>query len=293
MSARSAYLKLRRRWIEGTALRNGRRALIRPAWASTDKLALGGAEESLHRLEKIMLEEQSIYLDCARIFLGDERVEEVGALLSAAKEDLVAGCELARAGYSKQAFTLWRSWFEQEMFALYFLESPISKRAWKVSETVSVTDRPVHRLMLHQLLASSGDKHPFAVVYESRFDSVMLLLRISNIPRQRRILSRTDGIFTALSQGVHGTFRPRAPASRAHVGVTLEKVGIPALAEANQVLGSYWVCFLVDSLGLDDVVVSELKAGKLDSKDARFVDMDGIQHISRLNDPFKKIIAGI
>ncbi|WP_313497899.1 hypothetical protein [Pseudoxanthomonas mexicana] len=179
------------------------------------------------------------------------------------------------------------------MFALYFLESPINRRAWKVSEMISTTDRPAHRLMLHQLLASSGDKHPFAVVYESRFDSVMSMLRISNIPKQRKILARTDGIFTALSQGVHGTFRPRTPASRAHVGESLERVGIPTLTEANQVLGSYWICFLVDVLGLDEALVSELKAGKLDEREARFADVEGIHYISRLSDPFKKIIAGI
>lgn len=53
---------------------------------------------------------------------------------------------MARTGYLKQAYSLWRSWFEQSIFFLYFLEAPLHKAAWKVKAEISQDDSPQYRL---------------------------------------------------------------------------------------------------------------------------------------------------
>lgn len=292
-TALRAHSRLRNRWRNFRALSNGTLVLTRPAWALSDSPVTNGVAKTLIDLEARVVLDQAVFLDCARLELGDERLQQIESLLSAAKEDLIAGCELARSGYLKQAYTLWRSWFEQALFGLYFLEAPINRIAWRVSDSISFGDKPAHRLMLHQLLVGSGDKHPFAMVYESRFDKVMLALRLSTMPKAKKILARTDGIFTTLSQGVHGTFRPKPPSSKHDLEDSLRKFGVPALKEARQVFATYWLCFLADLLGLDESVLSDLGEGKLDSEESRFSLIDGIDVIARLNEPFSNVISGM
>ncbi|NYF21626.1 hypothetical protein HDC36_003095 [Xanthomonas sp. JAI131] len=256
-----------------------------------ESLFLKGATKDLISLERNALQFQSIYLSCAELTLGKEQVDQVRPLIKSASEDLIAGCELARLGFLKQAYTLWRSWFEQAIFALYFLESPISRIAWKVEEEVNFGDKPSHRLMLHQLIAESGEKHQFAAVYNSRFNATMAAFKKSGIPGDQKILKRTERIFTTLSQGVHGTFRPKLPSGPEECAKALGQHGHRALKEAANVIGVYWVCFLTESLSLDESMLTDLRSGSLDPANPKYTAVEDIGLIAELNLPFFSIIG--
>ncbi|MCK8497232.1 hypothetical protein [Myxococcus fulvus] len=148
---------------------------------------------------------------------GIDIVEPLASLLVAAETDLIAGCDLARHGYLKQAYALWRSWFEELLIATYFVEAPIVRLAWKtVEEITKPGKRPPISLMSHQLLVTSGDKaHPFAIAYEERFKRLLDALKISQLPKDRYPLTLAEHTITDLSQGVHGTYRP-PPINSAH-----------------------------------------------------------------------------
>ncbi|WP_153066528.1 MULTISPECIES: hypothetical protein [Xanthomonas] len=263
----------------------------RPAWGVNERLFLRGVFNELHLLEKVALQFQDAYLACAALVLSEDEVSQVRPLVASAAEDLTAGCELARLGFLKQAYTLWRSWFEQVIFALYFLESPISRIAWKVKDEVAVGDKPSHRLMLHQLITESGEKHPFAFVYQARFDATMSGLKKSGIPNDQKILKRTERIFTTLSQGVHGTFRPKSPENTEECSAALSKQGLKTLAEAVNVVGLYWICFFYEFLSFDERMLTDLRAGSLMATDPYYAAVDDIEIIARLNKPFLRVIG--
>lgn len=124
---------------------------IRPAW-NIEATIENDADSPQSQLIGIQIQATQILSLCHEIaenILEKDYVSEVHFLLRSGNNDLVAGCELARAGYLKQAYSLWRSWFEQAMFTLYFLEAPIHRAAWKVSLKVELSDNPKYRLMLH------------------------------------------------------------------------------------------------------------------------------------------------
>ena len=152
---------------------------IRGVWEIEGPLpaVADGNVHALLELERFAIDAVKLCCKTAIAFVDEGNVANVHFLQQSAQADLVAGCELARAGYLKQAYSLWRSWFEQSIFSLYFLEAPIHRAAWKVASEVSLDDNPQYRLMLHQLLNESGERHPFSLVYSDRFFRLLDALR--------------------------------------------------------------------------------------------------------------------
>lgn len=163
-----------------------------------------GLADSIQRLTEIAargVQELNNSLAAAvRVHL--DLAERVRPTVDSANVDMIAGCELARCGYFKQAYALWRAWLEQAMFALYFLEAPLHLAAWKPAEEIRLGTEPETKLMLHQLLVGGGDKaHHFAVVYRERSEAVLRAWRITPVKAADpiRIANRRLG---DLSQGV-------------------------------------------------------------------------------------------
>lgn len=117
---------------------------IRPIWhtAPFNPSELKGEISSLLSIEQRINDASKVYLDLSKKLMDEEYIEELSSLFKSACTDLVAGCEMARTGYIKQAYSLWRSWFEQTIFFLYFLEAPIHRAAWLVKTEVSQDDSP-------------------------------------------------------------------------------------------------------------------------------------------------------
>jgi hypothetical protein len=249
--------------------------VLRPVWEAVD---LGGVSRpdqgELVDLEKRLLSETSEIIASAKHAFNDGFTYSIESLLEAARTDLVAGCALAHAGYLKQAYSLWRSWFEQSIFAAYFIESPIHSAAWVVNERVEISDSPKVRLMLHQLLADSGEPHPFAVVYADRFDSVLGHLKVS-VPKEQRLIRRASRVLTMLSQGVHGTFRPSVKRNSDLVRQLAD--GMSALRTAAKVLAQFWCCLLVVKLDATPEELVELRGTRQEGVNMR----PGLHELSR------------
>lgn len=189
---------------------------------------------------RLFLERQ---LMAMRALLGDDAIAEIEPLISSANLDLCAGCELARLGYLKQAYALWRAWFEQIIFAFYFLESPIQRTAWKVEEAVSDGKKPLHHLMLHKFLEPD---HAFALVYKERIENLLAAMKKSPV----KVLKEAEHVFTDLSQGVHGTFRPVSPTGPQEVAAALK---LHALGKLRKCLDLLVIFGTAQAVGLSDL----------------------------------------
>ena len=86
--------------------------MIRPIWdMSAVIITTNEQQKSLLILEGLIGTTLKIYLDIARVFevSTESNINSIESLIYTASVDLVAGCEMARCGYLKQAYTLWRS----------------------------------------------------------------------------------------------------------------------------------------------------------------------------------------
>lgn len=221
---------------------------MRPIWATDAPVREGGnVFEELANLELV----GASYLEAilAAPFLTE--VSSVLPIAEAAEIDLRAGCELARGGYFKQAYSLWRSWFEQTIFSLYFLEASLHRLAWRIVEEVKHGEEPPTKLMLHQLLAESGEKHPFAVVYAERFQSLFAALRITT-SKSAGPIKTARHCLTDLSQGVHGTYVPKRVGSRAELPDALSRHALPTLSRARTMVGLFCLAFAHAEVGYSE-----------------------------------------
>jgi hypothetical protein len=177
-------------------------------------------------------------------------IDAIRPIIETANVDLTIGCDVARGGHLKQAFSLWRAWFEQSLFALYFLEAPLHRRAWRTVDAVGAGKRPAFSLMLHQILVSDGDRaDPFGLVYKERCDNLLAALRIS-LKKDLHPLRVATHRLTDLSQGVHGTFRPARVAAETDLGPALNKHALPVLRSTVRVVGFLWFVCVQSSLDL-------------------------------------------
>lgn len=241
---------------------------IRPIWSSVvpDHGQLRAEITELLAVERRIVDASKTYLKLSRVLWDPEYVDELEALMRSSHNDLIAGCEVARAGYLKQAYSLWRSWFEQSIFLLYFLEAPLHKAAWSVKAEISQDDSPRHKLMLHQLLAESSEKHPFALVYDARYTRLIEALKISTLPKAQRPITRASKVLTTLSQGVHGTYQPKPAQNMDGLCAQLEHHGTPVLESAEQIVNVFWILLLTNELALPEQMLIDLRDGKISAE---------------------------
>lgn len=218
---------------------------IRPIWerlSSLETSTLPSYVTEIHSCERNAVNAIQAAVLAARQLYDDERVDNIEPIVRHALADFVAGCELVRAGYIRQAYALWRSWLEQVVFALYFLEAPLHLAAWKRVEKVSSGSEPPYKLMLHEILKKGGEKpHPFAVVYNERFKSLYAALKVSP-PSKRAPLTTATELLGDLSQGVHGTFQPEMMTSDAELSQAYDKHIKPLLGRLVALVG--FLCFV-------------------------------------------------
>lgn len=238
---------------------------IRPVWnvALRNKDDLPSQIAALLAVEERIVSASEVYLNIAKNLLDREYVDELTSLMRSAHRDLAGGCEMARTGYLKQAYSLWRSWFEQAIFFLYFLEAPLHKAAWQVKAEINVDDSPQYRLMLHQLLADSGEKHPFAIVYDARYTILNAALQIGSIPKQKRPIQRAARVLTLLSQGVHGTYQPQSAENIEGLCVQLDTHCKPVLVAAEEVLNTLWILLITSLIALPHDVLVKMRDGSV------------------------------
>jgi len=227
-----------------------------------------GIIQNLLEREKIILHGLVAFSDFVFSYMDEDDANESKVLIASANTDLVAGIELARFGYLKQAYTLWRSWYEQVLFALYFLEAPIHRQAWKVSEAVSISDSPKYRLMLHQLLAESGEKHAFVLVYADRYEKLMGKMQKA-APKKDKPLQKAGKVLTVLSQGVHGTYRPAASKDNSELSKQISTHCLPTLDDAWNVVSQLWLLLLTNIVDLPSEALILLNQGNLSKEDIR------------------------
>ena len=91
---------------------------MRPIWARNTPAprGAGASTDALAEIEAQILVPLAVVMRAAGA--RDFDTEPVRPLVEAAEIDLIAGCDLARLGYFKQAYALWRAWFEQTFLAL-------------------------------------------------------------------------------------------------------------------------------------------------------------------------------
>lgn len=283
---------------------------IRPIWNMSQVFIEGRTEiSSLLELESSIIKTLKSYLKIIHAFEGatDLNIKSVESLLETAAVDLVAGCEMARFGYLKQAYSLWRSWFEQVIFGLYFIEAPLHREAWKPADSVSLDDSPKYRLMLHQLLTDSGERHAFALVYGERFSKLIQILKAGKPPKDKEIIKRATRVLTQLSQGVHGTFRPKLMKSLDQVCAQVSDHGTPVLEQAWLVVSEFWLLFITNTVDLPEEAWTLLRSGSLTNDNIEnyfnddlvvddFIDPNfksGIDELLALNIPFKNAFQSL
>jgi hypothetical protein len=268
---------------------------IRPIWRlqAGAPAAPDGPVTRLLEIEKTTIDAFELCSSLAPVYLGESQARGTAFLNQSAKVDLVAGCELARCGYLKQAYALWRSWFEQSLFSLYFLEAPLHKAAWKVNAEVTLEDNPQYRLMLHQLLAESGERHAFAIVYNDRFTRVMETLKVSNnqIPKGQRPIARATKILTMLSQGVHGTYQPAPAASADEAGAQLGRHCLPILQGAADSILLFWLLLLTSYVDIPPEVLIKLREGSIEPAVVEETGLEEADKIAQLAPVFKRAFA--
>ncbi|WP_426754306.1 hypothetical protein [Myxococcus sp. Y35] len=228
---------------------------IRPIWSQQTEPALaasGPQARQLLAIEAAAIENLEKAYAAALHVHYEENVEAIAPLIKSANADLISGCELARSGYFKQAYTLWRTWYEQAIFAIYFIEAPMHRRAWRCFREIEFGKEPPHKLMLHQLLTEKGEKaHPFAVVYADRFKNITSALKI-NIKSEQRLIESATHRLTDLSQGVHGTYRPDPPDSMEQLESAIAKHAIPALQMTARIIGLFAFTCIYSHMEFDD-----------------------------------------
>ena len=225
---------------------------MRPIWERQGTQATDGPAELLTLAQA---EVDAVAPLRGALFAAQTRgidTEPVTTIMDAAEVDLAVGCGIARVGYFKQAYALWRSWFEQVMFSLYFLEAPLHRSAWRVVEEIEFGKGPAARLMLHQLLADSSEKHPFLIVYDERFRALFAALHVTAPPKNDGPLKHAERCLTDLSQGVHGTFNPRPISAPADLPAALAKHALPVLQRAEATAAFFCFAFVHALLGPND-----------------------------------------
>lgn len=257
---------------------------IRPIWKPTvpEQLSLRPQVAALLSVEQRIVSASNVYLSLARIAVDEEYVDDLTSLMRSALNDLIAGCEMARTGYVKQAYSLWRSWFEQSIFFLFFLEAPLHKAAWKVKAEISQDDNPQYRLMLHQLLTDSGERHPFTLVYDARFSRLIEALKISAVPKAQRPIQRAVRVLTTLSQGVHGTYQPQSAQDMDGICAQLDAHCKPVLTTAEEILNTFWVLLFTDLVALPENVLIQLRQGQVSVSDLRDAGVDEVDQVAAL-----------
>jgi hypothetical protein len=257
---------------------------IRPIWNSNppDPMHLRAEISTLLSIEQRIVAASSVYLNLARILADSEYVDELTSLMRSSQNDLVAGSEMARTGYFKQAYSLWRAWFEQSIFFLYFLEAPLHKSAWKVKAEISGDESPPYRLMLHELLADSGERHPFTLVYDARFTRLTEALKISSIPKAQRLIPKAGRILTALSQGVHGTYQPQSAQNLDALCAQIDTHCNRILVAAEEVFTTFWILLITDLVALPESVLVRLREGDTSITPLRDAGVDEAEAIAKL-----------
>lgn len=233
---------------------------IRPIW-ERDSPAPAGLPDPVQRLTELgarSIRQLSLSVDAATHVHG-EIVERIRPIIESANVDMVAGCELARCGYFKQAYSLWRSWLEQAMFALYFVESPLHLSAWKASEEIRMGTEPETKLMLHQLLVAGGERaHHFSVVYQERCEAVLRAWRVTPV-RAADAIRIANSRLGDLSQGVHGTFRPQPIGSDAELPGEVTRHVLPVLTSGVRLVGFLWFVNIQSHLDLADEQLTQMR----------------------------------
>lgn len=210
-------------------------------------------------LESVAVKQAELTQHAAIEVYGEERVEAVRSLIQHANTDLIAGCELSRGGYFKQAYALWRAWYEQIFLALYFIETPLHLSAWRRVSKIEFGKEPPYKLMLHEVLKKGGDKpHPFAVVYGERFSSLFRALRI-DVPGKYRPLDAATERLADLSQGVHGTFQPTAVKSQAELPTALAQHVHPLFEPTVTLVGLFCFVCIQSQLDFSDDQIVRMK----------------------------------
>ena len=278
--------------IQGWAAKVSNRQMIdiRPIWALGDPLPVFAQApiNSLIGIEKNAVGAINQCIALSDALVRDPEEQAITFLQRSAKIDLVAGCELARCGYLKQAYSLWRSWFEQSLFYLYFLEAPVHKAAWKVSDEVTLEDNPQYRLMLHQLLTDSGDRHAFAIVYNERFNRMMEALKVSQVPKAHRPVPRATKILTMLSQGVHGTYQPSAANSIDQASAQLQSHCLPILQGALDCVVLYWLLLLTSHIDIPPEILVKLRDNAAQVAEIAETGLEEPDKIAALGPLFKR-----
>lgn len=270
---------------------------IRPVW-QIDSQIPNFPETQINELlevERAAIEAVALCAALALAVIDESHVQSIDFLHRSAKSDLVAGCELARAGYLKQAYSLWRSWFEQSLFSLYFIEAPLHREAWKVSSEIALDDNPPYRLMLHQLLMESGERHPFSLVYGERYMRLAEAFKMNSgqIPKNRRPIARAVKVLTALSQGVHGTYQPVAAASLQELCDQLSVHCTPILRDAVDIVVMFWLLLLTSQIDLPPDLLVGLREGSIDDKALGETGLSDVGRIANLAPLFKRAFANI
>lgn len=264
---------------------------IRPIWSDVvrDRGHLSAEVTHLLEVEQRIVRAAETYMSLLRIVCDTDYVDEQTPLLKSAHKDLIGGSEMARAGYLKQAYSLWRSWFEQSIFLLYFLEAPLHRAAWSVKAAVSQDDDPQYRLMLHQLLSNSSEKHPFALVYDERYTRLTAALKISNVPKAQRPIQRATRVLTTLSQGVHGTYQPQTAQNLDALCLQLGEHCKPVLESAEQVLCTLWALLATDLLALPEDVLVKLREGSVSADEVKEAGVDEAELVSAIAPYFSQV----
>lgn len=247
---------------------------IRPAWGTaTPKVDNDqAAETALIATQETIISDVEVLVSTADALYDDE-AHSVSFLIQSAHKDLIAGTELARSGYVKQAYSLWRAWFEQCLFALYFREAPLHRQAWKVSEAIGLDDNPQYRLMLHQLLSESGEKHPFSIVYQEREDRIAAALKAGLPSKRDRLIAKASRTLTLFSQGVHGTYQPASANSRKDNQDSINKHCLNALRDAAAIVRRFWVLHVLSQVDLPESYLISLREGKPMSEQVKDLEL--------------------
>jgi hypothetical protein len=239
---------------------------IRPIWAIRDPEEPPPHEHAelreLFDLRLLAAEQVGATMRAAVTVHGDDSIESIRPIIETAEADLHAGCELARGGYFKQSYSLWRAWYEQTLFSFYFLEAPLHRSVWRSVDTIVHGKQPLTRLMLHDVLVSGGDKaHPFAVAYFDRYSSLAaaLGLPVPGKKNARAPLEVATNCFTDLSQGVHGTYRPARLRTAEELPAMLRTHAIPVLRTAVTVVGMFGFLCIQSQLSLTDAELIKMR----------------------------------
>ncbi len=229
-------------------------------WSPISPAPEGDEIRNLLTLEAETKQQARLSFAAAQTAYSKDLVEPLEPLFEAAMTDFVAGCELARTGYMKQAYSLWRAWFEEMIFVIYFIEAPMHRLAWRSVDQITVTGKePPVKLMLHQVLGESGgNAHPFGVVYAERFESIFSALKVT-LGKKASPLKMATQRLSDLSQGVHGTFRPKVATSAADLPNDIKKHALSVVIPTAHLLGMFWFVCVASALSISETSFAAMK----------------------------------